>query len=197
MTLGVSSDVTWKLFAGLLGRLEGISAGPGPSLSVLAAWGILLRPLGGLLGASWRRFCGTPGFVEPPQVLWNPGVCGTPGFVEPWICGTSPSFVQPGGLWNPGFLWNPGACGTTWGFVEPPPSPPPRDFVAPCGTSPAPGQSAAQATRSLGRAGQRSSAQLSAGQRRSGRSAHISAGQRRSAQVTRVSARPPTGQPAR
>ena len=36
-------------------RLGGILAGPGPYLSVLGASGILLRPLGALLGASWGR----------------------------------------------------------------------------------------------------------------------------------------------
>eukprot|EP00959_Pyramimonas_sp_CCMP1952_P140019 2929995-Pyramimonas_sp.AAC.1 len=41
-------------------------AGPGPSLSVLGASGILLGLLGGLLGVSWRhhgRFLGLSGRV--------------------------------------------------------------------------------------------------------------------------------------
>ena len=53
MPLGVSSDVSWKFFGGLLGRLGGLLAVPGASWSILGASESLLGPLGGLLGASW------------------------------------------------------------------------------------------------------------------------------------------------
>ena len=56
----VSSDVSWKLFGGLLGRLGGLFAGPVAFLSVLGASGIFLRPVG-VLGASW----------ELPGNLWG------------------------------------------------------------------------------------------------------------------------------
>ena len=51
--LGASWASLGRMFA-VSGPSWGLLAGPGASLSVLGASGILLRPLGGLLGASWR-----------------------------------------------------------------------------------------------------------------------------------------------
>ena len=60
MPLGLSSDGSYTLFGGLLGRLGGLFAGPVAFLSVMGASGIFLRPLG-ILGASW----------EHPGGLWG------------------------------------------------------------------------------------------------------------------------------
>ena len=53
MPLGASSDVSWELPGGLLGRLGSLLAIPEASWSILGASGSLLGPLGGLFGVSW------------------------------------------------------------------------------------------------------------------------------------------------
>eukprot|EP00959_Pyramimonas_sp_CCMP1952_P330485 6920261-Pyramimonas_sp.AAC.1 len=48
IAIRISPDVAWKFLGGIFGRLR--------VLSILGALGFLLRPIGGLLGASWGLF---------------------------------------------------------------------------------------------------------------------------------------------